>query len=446
VALLAYFPYIQAMIIERLRAARDASAQKSELKRMLADCDELIRERGQSVSVGIATRVIARFNKLGPEARAEFYSQLASRYNPNLDEIDRALDAYRRSQTGEHLVRFVKSSEPPRQELLRRINRAPSGTGIVVRMRQEILARMKSNPQLCAADADFEHLLSSWFNPGFLELEKLDWNSPAHFLEQVIQHEAVHAIDGWSDLRRRLEPDRRLFAYFHPALPGEPLIFVEVALVAEMPKAVGPLLDRSKDPNLNKKDYKVAAFYSISNCQPGLKGIHLGNFLIKRVAEELKNEFPTIKTFCTLSPIPSLADFLAKDPSWDERYFTTRQIESFTQDVVRMQNKLQAFAKSGANGDSEDIKTLTRLSAAYLAQTSSDESRRCDPVARFHLNNGAVLDRINLMADASAKGLRQSFGLMVNYRYELDAVEENHERFVRGEVACSGAVKSQLKS
>jgi len=209
---------------------------------------------------------------------------------------------------------------------------------------------------------------------------------------------------------------------------------------------VGPLLDRSKDPNLNKKDYKVAAFYSISNCQPGLKGIHLGNFLIKRVAEELKNEFPTIKTFCTLSPIPSLADFLAKDPSWDERYFTTRQIESFTQDVVRMQNKLQAFAKSGANGDSEDIKTLTRLSAAYLAQTSSDESRRCDPVARFHLNNGAVLDRINLMADASAKGLRQSFGLMVNYRYELDAVEENHERFVRGEVACSGAVKSQLKS
>lgn len=415
---------------------------------MLADCDELIRERGQSVSVGIATRVIARFMKLGPPARAEFYDQLASRYNPNLAEIDETLAAYREAPTSEHLVRFVQASEPPRQELLRRINRAPSGTSIVVLMRQEILARMKSQPQLRAADADFEHLLSSWFNPGFLELKKLEWTSPAHLLEQVIRHEAVHAIDGWVDLRRRLEPDRRLFAYFHPALPGEPLIFVEVALVAEMPNAVGPLLDRSKAPNLNKKDYKVAAFYSISNCQPGLKGIHLGNFLIKRVAEDLKKEFPSLKTFCTLSPIPSLADFLGKGPRWDDRYFTARQMQAFDLDVERLRGKLPMLAKSGIEPDvtdATDAKALTRLCAAYLAQTNSDESRGCDPVARFHLNNGAILDRINVMADTSSKGLRQSFGLMVNYRYELDAVEENHERFTRGEVACSGQVKSHFK-
>lgn len=415
---------------------------------MLADCDELIRERGQSVSVGIATRVIARFMKLGPPARAEFYDQLASRYNPNLAEIDETLAAYREAPTSEHLVRFVQASEPPRQELLRRINRAPSGTSIVVLMRQEILARMKSQPQLRAADADFEHLLSSWFNPGFLELKKLEWTSPAHLLEQVIRHEAVHAIDGWVDLRRRLEPDRRLFAYFHPALPGEPLIFVEVALVVEMPNAVGPLLDRSKAPNLNKKDYKVAAFYSISNCQPGLKGIHLGNFLIKRVAEDLKKEFPSLKTFCTLSPIPSLADFLGKGPRWDDRYFTARQMQAFDLDVERLRGKLPMLAKSGIEPDvtdATDAKALTRLCAAYLAQTNSDESRGCDPVARFHLNNGAILDRINVMADTSSKGLRQSFGLMVNYRYELDAVEENHERFTRGEVACSGQVKSHFK-
>lgn len=415
---------------------------------MLVDCDELIRERGQSVSVGIATRVIARFMKLGPPARAEFYDQLASRYNPNLAEIDETLAAYREEPTAEHLVRFVQASEPPRQELLRRINRAPSGTSIVVLMRQEILARMKSQPQLRAADADFEHLLSSWFNPGFLELKKLEWTSPAHLLEQVIRHEAVHAIDGWVDLRRRLEPDRRLFAYFHPALPGEPLIFVEVALVAEMPDAVGPLLDRSKAPNLNKKDYKVAAFYSISNCQPGLKGIHLGNFLIKRVAEDLKKEFPSLKTFCTLSPIPSLADFLGKGPRWDDRYFTAHQMQAFDLDVQRLRGKLPMLAKSGIEPDvtdAADAKALTRLCAAYLAQTNSDETRGCDPVARFHLNNGAMLDRINVMADTSSKGLRQSFGLMVNYRYELDAVEENHERFTRGEVACSSQVKSLFK-
>jgi malonyl-CoA decarboxylase len=433
-------------MFERLKAVRDASAQKAELKRMMADCDELIRERGQSVSVGIASRVIARFMKLGPIARGEFYDQLASRYNPDVDEITAALERYRQAPTAGHLVHLIHASEPPRQELLRRINRAPSGTSIIVMMRQEILARMKSNPELRAADADFEHLLSSWFNPGFLELKKLDWTSPAHLLEQVIRHEAVHAIDGWSDLRRRLEPDRRLFAYFHPALPGEPLIFVEVALVSEMPDAVSPLLDRSKPPNMNKKDYKVAAFYSISNCQPGLKGIHLGNFLIKRVAEDLKQEFPSLKTFCTLSPIPSLADFLAKHARWDERYHSARQIENLQQDAERMQGQYAALAKSGVDPDAEDAKTMLRLCAAYLAQTSSDEARISDPVARFHLNNGAMLDRINLMADTSAKGLRQSFGLMVNYRYELDLVEERHERFTRGEVACSSQVKSHIKS
>lgn len=433
-------------MFERLKAARDASAQKSELKRLLADCDELIKERGQSVSVGIAIRVIARFLKLSLSARSDFYDQLAGRYNPDFDEITVALERYRTRRDAAHLVSFLRASEPPRQELLRRINRAPSGTGIIVRMRQEILGRMKSNPELSATDADFEHLLSSWFNPGFLELKKLDWSSPAHLLEQVIRHEAVHAIDGWTDLRRRLEPDRRLFAYFHPALAGEPLIFVEVALVPEMPDAVGPLLDRSKEPNLNKKDYKVAAFYSISNCQPGLKGIHLGNFLIKRVAEDLKKEFPSLKTFCTLSPIPSLADFLAKEPRWDERYYSARQIETLRRDTEGMQGRYVALARLGCAPDSEEAKLLTRLCAAHLAQTNSDETRRCDPVARFHLNNGAILDRINLMADTSAKGLRQSFGLMVNYRYELDQVEENHERFTRGEVACSIQVRSHLKA
>lgn len=433
-------------MFEKLKAALDASSQNAEIARLIADCDELIKERGQSVSIGIANRVIARFNNLNSATRTEFYEKLSSRYNPDFDEIEQALRTYRESQTSEHLIQFLKASEPPRQELLRRINRAPSGTGTIVRMRREILERLRGNPHLRAADADFEHLLSSWFNPGFLELKRLDWTSPAHLLEQVIKHEAVHAIEGWADLRRRLEPDRRLFAYFHPSLPGEPLIFVEVALVAEMPNSVGPLLDRSIEPNANTKDYKVAAFYSISNCQPGLKGIQLGNFLIKRVAEDLKREFPTLKTFCTLSPVPSLANFLMKGPRWSERSFSERQIKNFEEDVKRLQSMWQAIAQFGVVPDSPEAKTLMRLCAAYLAQTSTEESRPSDPVARFHLNNGAILDRINVMADSSDKGLQQSFGLMVNYRYELERVEENHERFTHGEVACSSQVKRQIKS
>jgi malonyl-CoA decarboxylase len=432
-------------VFEHLKAVRHASTQNLELKRLIADCDELIKERGQSVSVSLAVRAISRFRKLSPPARASFYDHLGSRYNPDLAEITATLDAYRNSQTADNLVRFVQASEPPRQEILRKINRAPSGTGVIVLMRQEILHRMKNNPQLRAADADFEHLLSSWFNPGFLELKKLDWKSPAYLLEQVIRHEAVHAIDGWSDLRRRLEPDRRLFAYFHPALPGEPLIFVEVALVRDVPGEVASLLDRTKPPNLNERDYKVATFYSISNCQPGLKGIHLGNFLIKRVAEELKKEFPALKTFCTLSPIPSLADFLTKSCKWDDRYHSPRHIQSFMQDSEKLLGKYATFAKLGPSADLGDLKLLKKLCAAYLAQTNSDENFRSDPVARFHLNNGATLDRINLGADLTPKGLRQSFGVMVNYRYELNAVEENHERFVRGEVAYSSEIKSLLK-
>jgi malonyl-CoA decarboxylase len=427
-------------MFEALKEARQRSAQKTELKRLLLDCDRLLGEAGESISVSLAHQALRRFQKMDADTRLAFYDTLATRYNPDISSIQQALAAYVASQNPRDLIRITQAAEPPRQELLRRLNRAPNGTAKIVQMREEVLGRIKKSPQLIALDADFEHLLSSWFNPGFLRLEKIDWNSPAHLLEKIIQHEAVHAIDGWSDLRRRLEQDRRLFAYFHPALPDEPLIFVEVALVPEMPDAVNPLLDRKATPDSNSKQYKVATFYSISNCQPGLKGIHLGNFLIKRVAEYLKSEFPSLKTFCTLSPIPTLASFISSRHAIEQKSLSVRhalELNSLKEDV-------RAHVASSSGVSESLLASIQKLCAAYLLQTSPDESVASDPVARFHLNNGARLERINLHADASAKGTRQSFGLMVNYAYDLDDIENNHERFVAGEVIASKQVKNLI--
>lgn len=428
-------------MFENLKLARHRSVMKTELNKLLADCRKLLGEAGESISVSLAEQALKRLAKLDPDARTDFYNALAEQFNPDAKEVQRVAARYAASADAADLVSLVRVSEPPRQELLRRLNRAPSGTAAIVQMRQEILVRLKKAPQWQAMDSDFQHLLSSWFNPGFLELRKIDWNSPAYLLEKIIQHEAVHAIDGWADLRRRLEQDRRLFAYFHPALAGEPLIFVEVALVSEMPDAVAPLLDRKNAPDGDKKHYKVAAFYSISNCQPGLRGVSLGNFLIKRVAETLKQEFSGLKVFCTLSPIPSLASFitgtepLSRDPFSPKQYVELQELR----DEVR--EELKAF--SGALPQWL-IEKVQRLCAAYLMQTSAKEINPSDPVARFHLNNGARLERININADLSAKGLKQSFGMMVNYAYQLEDIETNHEKFVAGEVIASRATKSLL--
>lgn len=427
-------------MFEALKQARKQSAQKTELKRLLSDCDRLLGEAGESISVSLARQALGRFHKMDQDTRLGFYDTLASRYNPNLAEIEKAVAAYTASKDPRDLIRITQAAEPPRQELLRRLNRAPEGTAIIVQMREEILGRLKKSPQLAAVDADFEHLLSSWFNPGFLRLEKIDWNSPAHLLEKIIQHEAVHAIDGWADLRRRLEKDRRLFAYFHPALPDEPLIFVEVALVPDMPAAIGPLLDRKATPDSDRKNYKVATFYSISNCQPGLKGIHLGNFLIKRVAEYLKAEFPSLKTFCTLSPIPTLASFLSSRHPFERTPFSPKQ----SVELQALREEVRGLLASGAEHSESTLASIQKLCAAYLLQTSPDEQIASDPVARFHLNNGARLERINVNADPSAKGGRQSFGLMVNYAYDLGDIETNHERFVAGEVIASRQVKNLI--
>ncbi len=310
------------------------------------------------------------------------------------------------------------------------------------------MRRLPSHPEWAATEADLLHLLNSWFNPGFLNMVRVDWDSPARLLEKIIQHEAVHAIDGWDDLRRRLQPDRRCFAFFHPQLPDTPLIFVEVALLPEMPAAIAPLIDKAS-PALPPERFRVAAFYSISNCEPGLRGVSLGNFLIKRVAEQLQRELPQLRRFCTLSPVPGLAHWLLKTPdpaalpglrAAQQRTLRTALERLHTRCDGNLANLQQRATLDRL--DPDDTAALLALAAAWLLALSSTPAG--DPVARFHLDNGARLERLNPRGDLSPKGLKQSFGLMVNYLYDLDKVEAGHEMFKQGEVARSRAVQALL--
>ena len=279
-------------------------------------------------------------------------------------------------------------------------------------------------------------------------MRRVDWSSPAHLLEQIIQHEAVHAIDGWDDLRRRLQPDRRCFAFFHPQLANVPLIFVEVALGTAMPEAIAPLIDKNSAIT-SPKQFRVAAFYSISNCEPGLRSVSLGNFLIKRVAEELKNELPQLKTFCTLSPIPGFMSWLTRGkPALVYEGLKPAVLKRLNaaHDVLHKSTggelaKLAALdTLKGLNDDANEA--LLALASAYLIHESP--RTHGDPVARFHLDNGARLERVNALANVSAKGLKQSAGLMVNYLYNLDRVEQSHEDFVNGTVTHARAVSSLI--
>jgi malonyl-CoA decarboxylase len=279
-------------------------------------------------------------------------------------------------------------------------------------------------------------------------MHQVDWKSPAEILEKLIHHEAVHAIDGWDDLRRRLQPDRRCFAFFHPQLPNEPLIFVEVALLQEIPGVITPLVDKKAVTVENAAQFKVAAFYSISNCEPGLRGVSMGNFLIKRVAEHLQAEFPSLKTFVTLSPIPGFIDWVTAGAELGNtasaerikpavRLAREQALANLQLDTKSWSERLSAGWHPDQASEKEKA-ALMSLASIYLAMAST--GRDGNPVAKFHLGNGAKLHQINWAADLSRKGLRQSASLMVNYLYDLSSVEENHERFINGEVIYSRAV------
>jgi malonyl-CoA decarboxylase len=432
-------------VLDEFRSVARKVGGAQHLRGLLIDCRRLLSERGEANSVVIARNLVSRFGALPEEQQQVFFERLSRDFSPDPKAVLESAQAYASHPNADNLLHLTRATEPPRQELLRRINRSPGGTSSIVAMRRALLTRLPRQPELQAVEADFLHLLSSWFNPGFLQLQRVDWNSPAQLLEQIIRHEAVHEIDGWDDLRRRLQPDRRCFAFFHPQLPQEPLIFVEVALLPQMPGAIAPLINKTDKPMLPSQ-FKVAAFYSISNCQPGLKGVSLGNFLIKRVAEALKRELPQLKTFCTLSPIPGFARWVRAGAPCDglpksraERLAQAHQtlLDACGGEFDKLAHATALRALQAPAGEA-----LLRLGAYYLGFHAVTAGG--DPVARFHLDNGARLERLNALGDLSPKGLRQSFGLMVNYLYDLSKVEAHHEKFVHEEVAHSRHLASLL--
>jgi malonyl-CoA decarboxylase len=431
-----------------LKARAQGLRQDHALRGLLAECRRLLSERGEANGPAIALGIVERIDALADDRRVRFFDHLARDFSPDPKAVLASARAYAVSPGAEQLIRLTQVTEPPRQELFRRLNRAPGGTAAIVRLRRALLERLPKQPQLQAVESDLLHLLSSWFNAGFLQMRRVDWNSPAQLLEQIIRHEAVHEIDGWDDLRRRLQPDRRCFAFFHPQLPDEPLIFVEVALVSEMAGAVAPLIDKKSLPAASDS-FKVAVFYSISNCQPGLRNVSLGNFLIKRVADELKRELPQLKTFCTLSPIPTLLPWLSKIKDFDGlRGIKPQQAERAAQALALLRKACGDDLAGLAHANTLHAlptaahQALWRLAATYLVHASPSPGG--DPVARFHLDNGARLERLNANANLSSKGLKQSAGLMVNYLYDLSRIETCHDRFVQGRVVHSRALSALL--
>jgi malonyl-CoA decarboxylase len=399
---------------------------------LLALCEALLSERGEYARTALAREALLAYQGLDDRCRDEFFDALARHYSPAAEAVAHAASAYQLDPSPENLTRLQETAEPPRQELFRRLNMAPGGTAALVDMRSELLRGMKGHAHWRVIDFDLMHLLRSWFNRGFLRLERIDWRTSAIVLEKLIQYEAVHAIQGWRDLRRRLEADRRCFAFFHPQLPDEPIIFIEVALTRSMSAHIQPLLDVGAP--VTPANCDCAMFYSITNCQEGLRGISFCNLLIKQVAEELRREFPHLRRFATLSPIPGFRRWL--DQKRDERPKELAPLAKLTQPDLH-------------GGEVSDAlqRMLLRLCAYYLLlakQEGAGNAEPLDPVARFHLGNGAALERLNWMGDVSESGMARSAGLMVNYVYWLNEVERNHERYFREHVITASPAVEKL--
>jgi malonyl-CoA decarboxylase len=402
--------------------------------------EALLSGRGEASGVALATEILCIWQKLDTDGRRAFLTTLAERFGPDQAKLDRAIESYRAEPSAKTIMNLHKAAEPRRQEVIRRINLAPHGTEALVRIREELARHLKSHPDLEALDADFAHLFSSWFNRGFLVLRRIDWTTPANILEKIIRYEAVHTIRDWNDLRRRLEPsDRRCFAFFHPQLLDEPLIFVQVALAKEIPAAIGTLLAEDREP-IAADQATTAVFYSISNCQEGLRGVSFGNFLIKQVVEDLKRELPGLNTFVTLSPVPGFAGWLASERANKESSIVTAQDRA----ALSLLDQIDWNEDAGKR---EAVKAaLIPIAAAYMLKARSPSGKPVDPVARFHLGNGARLERLNFLGDLSPRGMKQAHGLMVNYLYKLDDIETNHERFAaKGEVVAAPAVRKLLR-
>ena len=434
----AFFSDLLSSIAERgrglLRQKNWPSDSAGQANNLIDMCRALLTGRGEATGVAIAAEVLGRYRTL--EARRGFFSALERDFGPDHEKLEKAIGNWKAAPDDRTAADLHYASEPRRLELFRRLNRAPGGTAALVDMRADLLSEMRANKTLAPIDKDFTHLFASWFNRGFLVLRRIDWSTPASILERIIRYEAVHEIHDWDDLRRRIDPpDRRCYAFFHPALTDEPLIFVEVALAEQIPGAIAPLLAHDRAPVAPERA-RTAVFYSISNCQKGLAGVTFGNFLIKQVVEELRRELPRMETFVTLSPVPGFRAWLAN-----------AEDAPIDPEALPLVASLDDPSWTSEPEQAERLRKIVEpLAAHYFLKARLPDGRVVDPVARFHLGNGARLERINWMGDLSRKGLKESGGVMVNYLYDLDEIEKNHEAFAnQGEVMASSAVKRMLK-
>jgi malonyl-CoA decarboxylase len=390
---MSFFTGLVSTVFERrFRSAISKDAVGRSIEDLVRD---LLGSHGEVSGSTLAQLILDRFAEMNTDEKLSFFEFMTHALDIDAQKVRDTLQTYQETPSKKSYRAFAETSEPARQELTRRLNQVPGATGQLVAMRKDLLRFLRDNPTLEPLDVDFQHLFSSWFNRGFLVLRPINWSSPAEILEKIIEYEAVHAIDSWDDLRRRLQPsDRRCFGFFHPAMVGEPLIFVEVALTKGNPNSVQDLLADGRDA-IDAEDADTAVFYSISNCQAGLAGISFGNSLIKQVAADLSRDLPALVNFVTLSPIPNL-------------------------------NKWLAAAEPAISPDGCE----QALAAHYLLEAKRPDGMPLDPVARFHLGNGAMVHAVHAGADVSENGMAQSNGAMVNYLYDLSKVTTNHEQFV----------------
>jgi malonyl-CoA decarboxylase len=423
-------------LVDRTRGRRGAAAERSE---SLVDmCEELVSVRGEASGTALARDILLRFAELTTGPRIAFFEALAHRFGPDQERLERAVAAWQKSPGDATAAELHQAAEPRRQELFRRLNLAPGGTKALVAMRERLMDALDHRDDLAAVDADFVHLFSSWFNRGFLVLRRIDWSTPANILEKIIHYEAVHEIGDWRDLRSRIDPpDRRCYAFFHPALVDEPLIFVEVALTREIPGAIAPILSDKREP-VEPQRATTAVFYSITNCQRGLAGVTFGHFLIKQVVEEVSRELPRISHFVTLSPAPNFA-------AWLNRERVNEASLSLDEDD---REALSALAQPDWWRDPAIAAAVRepflRAAAWYYLRARNGRGMPADSVARFHLGNGARLERLNWLGDTSSRALQQSYGLMVNYLYDLDYIEQNHEAYAQQHAIVAASAVSRL--
>ena len=384
--------------------------KKDDLETIISLCDDLISNKGAAFGITVARDITDLYQTLSPENKLLFFKKINEKYKPSHTKVTEAIENYQKTQNDKNLYKLFVTSEGKRRELFKRMNMAPNGISTIVSLREDLLKILDENKDLVPLDDDLRELFKSWFNPGFLKLAKITWETKAAVLEKIMKYERVHEIKDMDELKRRLGEDRRFFSYFHPALEDEPIIFVQVALT----NGLGRSIQEITKPRLDgDQKYDSATFYSISNCQEGLSRVTLGNFLIKRVVFEIQEELPNIKHFGTLSPIPGFRDWFS--------YLEDVKIKNILGDVP-IENI--SFLKSSdlKVGDPRIVANkvaITKLVAHYLMNEKNHKQLPINDVCRFHLGNGAIIDDIIINANVSEVGLNRSFGVMVNYLYEL---------------------------